>query len=38
MNIKNLILSAAFVIAFCAVVCVAVWGPTLMVIHTMLQI
>ena len=32
MNIKSLILSAAFVIAFCAVVCVAVWGPILLVV------
>ena len=33
---KNTIMAVAFVIAFCAVVSIAVWGPIFLVIYTVL--
>lgn len=36
MDIKNAIITATIVIIFCAVTCIAVWGPIFLVIYTVL--
>ena len=35
---KNTIMAVAFVITFCTVVSIAVWGPIFLVIYTVLRL